>query len=75
MNTVLVFLANLLTVAAFPAMSVSLLEIGAVLTAVVIMGFALLEYTKPRRQLPALSNTTRRRAGPPRVLTSVRAEA
>lgn len=64
MNTVLVFLANLLTVAAFPAMSVSLLEVGAVLGACGIIAFALLEYSKPRRQLPALDQRNRNRSRP-----------
>lgn len=61
MNTVLVFLANLLTVAAFPAMSVSLLEVGAVLSACIIFALAFSEYGQPRRRLPGLDQRTRQR--------------
>lgn len=74
MNTVLIFLANVLTAAAFPAMSVSALELFAILAALTIGALALNEYARPQRPLPALQSRVRRKSAPPsapRALSAV----
>lgn len=76
MNTVLVLLANVLAVAAFPALSPTFLEIAAYVAAAALLGITLFDYSRPRRSLPGLQSASRRktvavRPAAARTLTAV----